>query len=101
MVRTVLRTQSDLDALIDAVDATDGPVIVEDQGKPRLVAMSPEEFERYRAYVIEKGWAAVDELRRLNADKDPDEIYDIVTQAVEEVRQEHHDVRIKAPQRSR
>ena len=101
MVRTVMKAQSDLDALIDAVDASDETIIVEDQGEPRIVVMSPEEYERYRKYIIEKGWAAVDELRRLNADKDPDEIYDIVTQAVEEVRQEHYDARIKATQRSR
>ena len=101
MVRTVMKAHSDLDALIDAVDTSDETIIVEDQGKPRIVVMSPEEYERYRAYIIEKGWAAVDELRRLNADKAPDEIYDLVTEVVEEVRQEHYDARIKATQRSR
>ena len=33
MVRTVMKTQSDLDALIDAVEAAGEPIVVEDQGK--------------------------------------------------------------------
>ena len=101
MVRTVMKAQSDLDALIDAVDASDETIIVEDQGKPRIVVMSPEEYERYRAYVWDRGWAAVDQLHALNADKDPDEVYELVTRVVEEVRQEHYDARVKDTQRGR
>lgn len=91
MVRTVIKAQSDLDALIDAVDATDEPIIVEDQGKPRLVAMSPEEYERLRDDQSERDWQTIQRLQERNADKDPDEVLRVVTAVVEEVRQERYE----------
>lgn len=91
MVRTVLKAQSDLDALIDAVDAADEPVIVEDQGKRRLVVMSPEEYDRLRGDRNERNWEMIQHVQERNADKDPDEIMRDVNQAVEEVRQQYRE----------
>lgn len=91
MVRTVLKAQSDLDALIEAVDAADEPIVVEDQGKPRLVAMSPEEYARLRDDQFERDWQTIQRLQERNADKDPDEVLRAVTAVVEEVRQERYE----------
>ena len=88
MVRTVMRGQSDLDGLIDAVDATDEPIIVEDQGQRRLVVMSPEEFDRLRDDQAERDWQTIQRLQARNADKDPDDVLSVVTAVVEEVRQQ-------------
>jgi hypothetical protein len=100
MVRTYQTKNAEIRGLLNALDGARTSVAIEVDGAVRGVLLSPEEYDRYREYIREKGWAAVDELRRLNADKDPDEIYDIVTEIVEEVRQEHYDARIKATQRN-
>ena len=100
MVRTFQTKNAEIEGLLKSLEVEHAPVAIEVDGEVLGVLLSPEEYDRYREYIIEKGWAAADELRRLNADKDPDEIYDIVTQVVEEVRQEHYDARIKATQRS-
>jgi PHD/YefM family antitoxin component YafN of YafNO toxin-antitoxin module len=97
MVRTVLRTQSDLDALIDAVDATDEPIVVEDQGKRRLVVMSPEEFDRLRDDQAERDWQTIQRLQERNADKDPDEVLRVVTAVVEDVRRERYERQRRDP----
>ena len=47
----------------------------------------------------ERFWQAVDRVRERNADKDPDEVYRIVTEAVEEVRQEHYEREQRAAKR--
>jgi PHD/YefM family antitoxin component YafN of YafNO toxin-antitoxin module len=93
MTRTISRGQSTLDALIDAIDAADEPIIVEDGGKPRLVVMSPEEYERLRDEQFERDWQTIQRVQERNADKDPDEVLRVVTAVVEEVRQERYERR--------
>lgn len=83
MVRTVSVDDTDLRALFDA----DEPIIVEDQGKPRLVVMSPDEYERLCDDRFERNWQMIQRVQERNADKDPDEIMRDVNHAVEEVRQ--------------
>lgn len=39
----------------------------------------------------ERFWRAVDQIRELNKDEDPDEVLAFVTQVVKEVRQERHE----------
>lgn len=46
--------------------------------------------------VRERFWEIVEEIRALNADKDPDEVYRDVTEAVEEVRQEMYEEELRA-----
>ncbi len=91
MVRTVMKAQSNLDALIDAVDATDAPIIVEDDGKPRLVVMSPNEYDRLRGDRNERNWEMIQLVQERNIDKDLDEIMRDVDQSVEEVRQQYRE----------
>ncbi|MDQ3541359.1 MAG: hypothetical protein M3440_11790 [Chloroflexota bacterium] len=100
MVRTYQTKNAEIEGLLKSLDVEHTSVAIEVDGEVLGVLLRPEEYDRYREYIREKGWAAVDELRRLNADKDPDEIYDLVTEIVEEVRQEHYDARINATKRS-
>ena len=87
MVRTISVDDTDLRTLFD----TDEPVIVEDHGQPRLVVMSPDEYERLRGDRIETNWKLVQRVHERNADTDLDEIMRDVDQAVEEVRQQYRD----------
>jgi prevent-host-death family protein len=66
------------------------PVIVERKGKPVAVVISPEQYERYEQQVDQRFREAVDELRRRNADKDPNAVLRDVTEVVEEVRREQY-----------
>ncbi len=87
MVRTISVEDTDLRTLFDA----DEPIIVEDQGKPRLVVMSPEEYERLRDDQSELDWQTIQRLQERNADKDPDDVLRVVTAVVEDVRQERYE----------
>jgi prevent-host-death family protein len=67
------------------------PTIVEKQGKPVAVVISSEEYEQFRRYkeqAKQRFFEVVDRIQERNADKDPEEVYQDVTAAVEEVRQE-------------
>ena len=75
--------------LLGSVYYTKEPVIVEKKGKPYAVLISPEQFARLEQ-VRERAWAAIDQLRERNEDKDPDEVLRDVTDVVEQVRQERY-----------
>jgi hypothetical protein len=47
--------------------------------------------EQKREEIRRRFWQAVERIRELNADRDPDEIYREVTEVVEEVRQEQYE----------
>ena len=47
--------------------------------------------EQERDEIRRRFWQAVEQIRELNADRDPDEIYREVTEVVEEVRQEQYE----------
>lgn len=64
------------------------PTIVEKQGKPVAVVVSPADFARYQALAKERFFDVVDQIQERNEDKDPDEVYRDVTDAVEEARRE-------------
>lgn len=66
------------------------PVIVEKNGKPFAVIISPEQYEALQK-AIERAWATVDTVRERNADKDLDEVLRHVTEVVEAVRQEMYE----------
>lgn len=65
------------------------PVIIEKNGKPFAVVISPEQYEQLQAEE-DADWAILDRLAERNADKDPDEVLRDVTAVVEEVRQERY-----------
>ncbi len=66
------------------------PVIVERNGKPFAVLISPEEYERYQRMSTERFFRVVDDIQARNSDADPDEALADVTTALEEVRREEN-----------
>ncbi len=78
--------------LLGSVYYTHEPVIVEKKGKPYVVVISPEQYERLRQQV-ERDWARIDQLRERNADADPDEVLSDVTAVIETVRRERYEQR--------
>jgi len=77
--------------VIRAVHDTQEPLIVEDDGERLAVLISPEDYDGYEQYVMSRFNAAVDELRRRNADNDPDEVFRDLSAIVEDVRQEQYE----------
>ncbi|MHB8575056.1 MAG: hypothetical protein ACYDCQ_06960 [Dehalococcoidia bacterium] len=55
--------------------------------------IGPTQGEHSQPSAKEQFFAAVDELQRLNADKDPEDVLRDVTEIVEQVRQERYDRR--------
>jgi len=101
MARTISRKdipQGARDFLDDSLREATTPLIVEDDGKPFAVVISPEEYERIDRDRRERAWNAVARIQQLNADEDPDEILEFVTSVVEEVRQEQYDAQARDDQ---
>ena len=71
------------------------PTIVEKQGKTMAVVISPADFDQYQKLAKDRFFEVVYQIQERNSDKDPDEVYRDVTEAVEEVRQEAYDKRVK------
>jgi len=68
-----------------------GQAVAFKTSQPAPVTIPAQQFARYQKQVKERFFKAVDELQRLNADEDPDEVLRFVTQLVEAVRQEHYE----------
>ena len=104
MART-LSTQeakSQFDELARSLAATREAVIIEDGGKPVMVVITPEDYERLRqADERARLWAAIEAVGQRNADLDPDEVLRDVTETVDAVRQELYEERHLAAQRGR
>lgn len=77
--------------LVDAVFDSHEAVIIERKGQPVAVVLSPAQFDRYQAQVMDRFTKALDELDRRNADEEPDDVLREVTALVEEVRQEGYE----------
>jgi PHD/YefM family antitoxin component YafN of YafNO toxin-antitoxin module len=80
--------------IVDAVNLVgDGnePLIIDKDGAPIAVLISPEQYERYRDQIDKRFREAVAELRRRNADRDPDQVLRDVTAAVKDVRRERNE----------
>ena len=77
--------------------------MVQNTSKSREDVISSETCERVeqrQAENRERFWKVVEEIRARNADKDPDEVMRVVTEVVEEVRQERYE-REQCAQRGR
>ena len=95
MARTVSKQEAkaDFDGVLGVLSSSNEAVVVEDGGEPVAIMITPEEYNRLRR---EDPWAVLDELRAANADQDPDEVYQLVTEVVEQVRQERYEQRQQA-----
>jgi prevent-host-death family protein len=71
------------------------PVIVEKRGKMVAAVISPEDYALLQQQK-ERAFAVVDRIQARNAAYDPDEVLADVMQAVEEVRRQRHEQRLKA-----
>jgi len=87
------RALTDLSDLLRDLDCNGEPVIIAENGDPRAVLISPSDFQDLRRLQKERAWEVVEEIRARNAHEDPDEIYRIVTEEVEAVRQKRYEQR--------
>ena len=83
--------QASLGAVLDAVYATNEPVVVEQQGRPIAVIISPEQYEEWQRQEDARDWAIIEAVAARRADQDPDAILAEVTALVEAVRQEEYE----------
>lgn len=87
------RAQTGLLDILRELGCDGEPVIIEEDGDRRAVLISASDFEDLRRLQKDRAWEIVEEIRARNADEDPDEIYRIVTEEVEAVRQERYEQR--------
>lgn len=99
-VRTVSARQArdNFSDLLGSVYYAKEAVVVEKQGKPVAVVISPEAYARLQTQEAERAQAARERFRRAaerigerNRDTDPDEVLAAVTEVVEEVRRERYE----------
>jgi prevent-host-death family protein len=94
MVRRVSEddVREHLAELLKSVSDTREPFVVERDGHPLAVVISPEQFALVEQK-IEDAWSVIDALQERNAGADPEEILREVTSVVEAVRQERYERR--------
>lgn len=73
--------------LLGAIDATKEPIVVERDGRPVAVVISPDDFARLQADQA-AGWGVIARLRERNTNRDPDEAFADASLAVTEARGE-------------
>jgi prevent-host-death family protein len=90
MSRTITAPElkRNLDDVLRAIREEREPYVIETEGKPTAVLLSAEEYDELRR---DWAWGVIDQLGKLNSDRDPDDIYEEVTKVVKEVRQETYD----------
>lgn len=79
--------------LLGAVHYGNETVIVERSGKPFVVVISPEQYERYRALLRERAVRATERVHERNEHVDPEQIERDITAVVEQVRQDRYERR--------
>jgi prevent-host-death family protein len=79
--------------IVGSVFYTREPVVVEKNGKPMAVVISPDDYARYEKAEKQQLFKTIREIQEHNRDKDPDEIEADIQAAVEDVRQEEYDER--------
>lgn len=63
-------------------------VIVEKQGRPFAVVISPEQYERFKTVAKDRFFEIVNEIQAKNKNVNPKKVLQDVTKVVEEVRQD-------------
>ncbi len=91
MIRTISADQAHatFSDLLESVHGRNDEIIVEEDGEPVAVLISPETFQRFQHLQrqTEEAWVTLDEFRARNGGRDPDEVLDDVTTVVEQIRQ--------------
>ncbi|MDP9471486.1 MAG: type II toxin-antitoxin system prevent-host-death family antitoxin [Chloroflexota bacterium] len=91
MIRTISadEAQAAFGDLLASVHDTNDAIIVEQDGDPVAVVISPETFQRFQHLQsqAEQALVTIEEFRSRNAGKDPNEVLDDVTAIVEQVQQ--------------
>lgn len=77
--------------LLGSVQQGNEAIVVETNGKPVAVVISPDLYERYREAARERFFQTVEQIRADNAEEDQAQIDEDITAIVEHVRQEHYD----------
>ena len=80
--------------LLVSVHDTEEPLIIEKEDQPMVVVVSHDAFQKYEAIrkaVEKRFWNTVETIQARNADEDPDEVLQFVTEVVDEVWQEQYD----------
>lgn len=80
--------------LLVSIHDTDEPLIIEREDQPVVVVVSHDAFQKYEAIrkaVEKRFWNTVETIQNRNADEDPNEMLQFVTEIVDEVRQERHE----------
>lgn len=67
------------------------PVVIEQNGQPIAVVITPDQWKQYVEIVQERFFEAVDHIQEQNWGADPEEVERLVTRVVEEVRREHYE----------
>lgn len=80
--------QAHLLDVLQIVSSTNETVVVESEGTPLAIVLSPEEYESLRDL---RAWAAVDRVRERNSAKSEEEVIADVDAEVEAVRREMHE----------
>lgn len=91
MVKTITAREARerFSEVLGAIDANKEPIVVERDGQPVAVVISPDDFARLQADRADS-WRVIERLRERNADIDPDEVLADATIAVAEARGERH-----------
>jgi prevent-host-death family protein len=95
MAKTISTSEArtDFERLVASVGDTKEPVMVEGEGRPPVIVISLAEYEQLLHDEATRDWATIDELRRHNAGKDPDEVFADVTA---EMRRERRQARARS-----
>jgi len=83
--------RQDIAALLDEANTGNGPIVIQCDGRVVGAVLGAKDWQQFDEDTRRRLKEIIDEIRRDNADRDPDEIYAEITQIVEEVRQERYD----------
>lgn len=89
------------DALLDSVREKNETVVLEINGEPVAVMISPDDYRQLIQLKRERVWRALDQVRDRNAGADPDEVLELVNEVVKEVRRERRERPLDADQNRR
>lgn len=79
-------------SIFTRVKRTQKPVVVISNNQPQAAIISLEMLDKFTQLQQEQDlWNTIEAIQAKNANKDPDEVYKDVTEAVEEVRQKMYE----------